>query len=241
MRAFRHPALALLLLVLPNAGLAAQGDPRLARLSPAARVEIARLVDSLIRRGVPAEPLIDKALEGQTKGAPDARIVAAVRAWGIDLGRARAGLGARADEATLVAGASVLRAGVAPDLLAALAAARPDGDLLVPLTAITEMTAAGMPADSAASQIVSLTQHGGSDDQVRETQRRASQGRGQGQGQGPPAAGNRGQGRGQGQPPRTVPNKKGKIPGQGNGNGHGNGSGNGNGNGNGNGHPAQLP
>ena len=237
MRTLSRSAPLILLFAAAATPLAAQGDPRLARLTPATRIEIARLVDSLVRRGVPAEPLIDKALEGQTKGAPDPRIIAAVRAWGVDLGRARAALGARASEATLVAGASVLRAGVAPDALGALAAARPDGDLLVPLTAITEMTAAGMPADSAASRIVTLTRQGGSDDQVRETQRRAVQGRGQGQGQGPPAAGNRGQGRGQGQPPRTVPNKKGKTPGQGNGNGNGNG----NGGGNGNGHPSPHP
>ena len=200
--------------------LSAQGDPRLARLDPRTRVEVARVIDSLARAGVPTEPLIDKALEGQAKGAPGPRIASAVRAWGGDLARTRTALGTTAGEPEVVAGASALRAGVTLAALHDLALARGDQDLLVPLTVITELTATGVTPADAAAAVIQVARSGGNDADFREIQR--SEGRGRGR----PATAGQGQGsNGHAKPPRTVPNKKGKIPGQGSGNGNGNGNG----------------
>src|SRR5438093_634738 len=54
-------------------------DPRLDRLDPDTRAQVATVMDSASRVGLPTEPLIQRALEGATKAAPGARIVAAVR------------------------------------------------------------------------------------------------------------------------------------------------------------------
>ena len=54
-------------------------DPRLERLDPDTRVAVAAVVDSAHGVGLPVEPIIQRALEGVTKGASGARIVAAVR------------------------------------------------------------------------------------------------------------------------------------------------------------------
>jgi hypothetical protein len=203
---------------------AAQGDPRLTRLDPRTREEVARVIDSLAHAGVPVEPLVDKALEGQTKGAPGPRIVAAVRAWGVDLAATRGALGPSAEAPEVVAGASALRAGVTLAALHDLALARGDQDLLVPLAVITELTAAGVPPMDAADAVIQVARSGGSDADFRAIQQSG------GRGHGRPATAGQGPGSGHRdpRPPRTVPNKKGRIPGQGNGNGNGNGNGHGN-------------
>ena len=214
------PAAVVFLSLVVAPAVVAQGDPRLARLDPRTRGEVARVIDSLARAGVPTEPLIDKALEGQAKGAPGARIASAVLAWGGDLARTRAALGTSAGEPEVVAGASALRAGVTLAALHDLAVARGDQALLVPLTVITELTATGVAPADAAEAVIQVARSGGDDDDFRAIQRR------EGRGHGRPATAGQGQGNGAGhaKPPRTVPNKKGNIPGQGNGNGNGNGN-----------------
>jgi hypothetical protein len=208
-------------LLLAATPLAAQGDPRLARLDPETRPQMVRLIDSLARTGLPREPLIDKALEGQAKAAPGPRILAAVRAWGADLARVRDTLGRGSSEPVLVAGASMVRAGVPLSTLGDLARARQGADLLLPLTVITDLTAAGTPPEAAADAVVALAVQGAPDAEFRALQRSA----GRGQGRPPQAGPGRGQGRGQGRPPRTVPGNKGNGKGKGPGNGNGNGGG----------------
>jgi hypothetical protein len=209
-----------LLFIVAAAPLAAQGDPRLARLDPQTRPLMVRLIDSLARTGIPSETLIDKALEGQAKAAPGSRILAAVRTWGADLARVRDTLGRESSEPILVAGASIVRAGVPLSTLGDLARARQGADLLLPLTVITDLTAAGTPPEAAADAVLALAVQGAPDGEFRAMQRSA--GRGQGR---PPHAGQGGnRGRGQGRPPRTVPGNKGNGKGKGNGNGNGNGN-----------------
>ena len=79
-------------------------DPRLERLDPETRSLVVSVVDSARAAGLPSEPLIQRALEGVTKGAPSPRIVAAVRRLAIDLGTARGALGTRATTPELEAG-----------------------------------------------------------------------------------------------------------------------------------------
>ncbi len=54
-------------------------DPRLERLDPDTRSAVVAVLDSARDVGLPVEPMIQRALEGTTKGASGARIVAAVR------------------------------------------------------------------------------------------------------------------------------------------------------------------
>ncbi|HEY6209941.1 MAG TPA: hypothetical protein VIW28_12825, partial [Gemmatimonadales bacterium] len=88
------------------ASAAAGQDPRLARLPPEAQASVGALVDSARAAGLPAEPLVQRALEGATKGAPGDLIVAAVQRLAVDLGRARDALGSSASPAELSAGAA---------------------------------------------------------------------------------------------------------------------------------------
>lgn len=143
-----------------------------ARLQPAARAALERLADSARAGGLPDGPLYAKAAEGVLKGADDARIVGAVRALAREMETARSALGADASGAELVAGASALHAGVAPDELRRLAAARRGGgrgaatparSLAMPLVVMADLVTRGVPASAAASSIDALLARGVSD------------------------------------------------------------------------------
>src|SRR3989442_7090170 len=64
-------------------------DPRLERLDPDTRSAVAAIADSARSVGLPVEPIIQRALEGATKGPSGARILAAVRRFAGDLCTAR--------------------------------------------------------------------------------------------------------------------------------------------------------
>src|SRR6184192_3744536 len=98
-------------------GRQVRNDPRLERLDAEARPLVAGVIDSARAAGLPTEPLVQRALEGATKGAPDTLIVSAVRRLAADRGRARAALGASATPPELEAGAAALRAGAGPAVL----------------------------------------------------------------------------------------------------------------------------
>jgi hypothetical protein len=130
-------------------------DPRLARLDPAARAAVVTFVDSARAAGLPTEPLVQRALEGATKGASADRIVAAVRRLAADLASARAALGPKSIPAELEAGAAALRAGASPTVLADLRRTR-HPPLTVPLAVLADLVASGVPADSAAAAVLAL-------------------------------------------------------------------------------------
>jgi hypothetical protein len=130
-------------------------EPRLARLDSAARAPVAALLDSARAAGLPPEPLIQRALEGTTKGAPPDRVVAAVRRLATDLGRAREALGLSTDPLEVEAGAAALRAGASPAVLAQLRRARHQ-PLMVPLAVLADLVASGVPPDSAAAAVLVL-------------------------------------------------------------------------------------
>ncbi|OLD12962.1 MAG: hypothetical protein AUJ01_15715 [Acidobacteria bacterium 13_1_40CM_3_65_5] len=143
--------LAVLLIV---AQIGAQ-DPRLDRLDPDTRAQVTVVVDSARRVGLPAEPLIQRALEGATKGAPGPRIVTAVRRLSTDLGTARAALGDEASAPELEAGVAALRAGATPQVLANLHGVRRP-PLTMALSVLADLVASGVPADSAAAAVLAL-------------------------------------------------------------------------------------
>jgi len=147
------PVLAALLVGAPAA--AQQVDPRLERLDAATRPVVAALIDSARTASLPTEPLVQRALEGATKGAAGDVIVAAVRRLAGDLERARDALGPTASPAELGAGAAALRAGASQATLAELRHARRE-PLIVPLAVLADLVASGVPVDSAAAAVLSL-------------------------------------------------------------------------------------
>ena len=130
-------------------------DPRLARLDPDTRAAVVAIVDSAHGIGLPVEPIIQRALEGATKGAPSARIVAAVRRLTVDLGTARTALGTNAVEAELEAAVAALRAGATPEVLVHLRDVRRP-PLTMALSVLADLVASGVPADSAAAAVLAL-------------------------------------------------------------------------------------
>jgi len=133
-----------------------------AQLSPASRQVVARLGDSLRAAGLPDQPLYSKAAEGVFKCATEARIIAVVRTLARELGESRAALGARADDADLVAGAAALHVGATPAMLAQLrethraAGSGARSSLATPLIALADLLTRRVPAPAAAAAIDSL-------------------------------------------------------------------------------------
>ncbi len=151
----RLAALPLLLgAVLPRA-LAAQGADPMARvqaaLPAAAAAEFAATVQDARSRGLPVEPLVDKALEGTAKGVAPDRILAVVRALEGDLGRARFLLGAdRGLVASDVAGiADALRRGVPETALRTIAEADGRGSMTMEAHVLADLLEAGVPVEAA--------------------------------------------------------------------------------------------
>jgi hypothetical protein len=136
------------------AQVAAQ-DPRLERLDPETRSLVVAVVDSARAAGLPTEPLVQRALEGTTKGAPGTRIIAAVRRLTVDLGVARTALGARASAPELEAAVAALRAGATPQLLTRLRDVRRP-PLTMALSVLADLVASGVPADSASAAVLAL-------------------------------------------------------------------------------------
>lgn len=145
----------------------ARPDPRLAsRLDARTAAAVQATIGTAVAAGLPGEPLALKALEGASKGARGALIVAAVGRLHARLGEARQVLGAQASEAELVSGASALQAGVDPAALRALRNARANGSLATALSVLTDLVARGVPAATAAETVLALVRDGAADDQL---------------------------------------------------------------------------
>lgn len=185
-------------------------EPRLeGRLTPALRTDVERLADSVRAIGLPVEPLLDKALEGAAKGAPDERILRAVRSLAQRLSEARQSLGSGASADELVVGAEALRGGVAPASLERLRRARGQAALTVPLAVLTDLVARGVPVDTAAAVILQLAERRADDADFDGLRRDVERDIGRGV---PPGAA--ASFRGRGGPPANVPGRGGVPPGQ---------------------------
>jgi len=105
-----HPALTRLAAAQEISGL----DRARQALPPAEARELARIAEQARARGLPPEPLVDKALEGIAKRVPADRVLAVVRARAEQLDHARALLGGSPAAADITATADALQRGV-PD------------------------------------------------------------------------------------------------------------------------------
>lgn len=140
-----------------------QDDTRLARLDSTTRVAVVALVDSARRLRLPIEPLVDKALEGEKKGADGSRIVTAVRGLSAELREARGSLGPGASADEITAGANALHAGMPMrDLSRMRAAAQHAGRprITLPLTVATDLIARNVPVATASDVVLSLLRAG---------------------------------------------------------------------------------
>jgi hypothetical protein len=121
------------------------------------------VLDSARTAGLPAEPLIDKALEGAAKHATTDRIVAVVRDLSARLADARNALGGYGTAEELSAGTAALRAGIAPTTLADLRRLRHNEQVTIPLAVAAELVARGVRPDSASAQVLRLAAAGARD------------------------------------------------------------------------------
>jgi hypothetical protein len=157
----------------PSADYAAGQDPRLtARLDSVTLPQVEAVLTTAQRRGLPLEPLVQKALEGASKGAPGPRIVTAVEAMLADLTRAQEGLGRSANADELVAGAAALRAGATLDMVDQLRRTEPDGGVAVPLAVFADLVAGGMTVAAAWHSVEELAQRGGEEEEFLELRER---------------------------------------------------------------------
>jgi hypothetical protein len=150
--------------IILSASLASAQTGSLARLDTqldsATRVAVLAIVDSARVARLPADILINKALEGAGKRAQGPRIVAAVRTLAGELARSRDALGRASRPEEITAGAHALHAGVpAPDL-GKLRQAAVGRQLTTPLTVLTDLVARGVPAATASTAMVTLAHAG---------------------------------------------------------------------------------
>lgn len=148
------------------AQLAAQ-EPRLAgRLGEPARARVDSMLSVARASRLPTEPLVDRALEGVAKKAPEALIVSAVGRLMGELRLARQAFGEDASAAELNAGASALRAGATGAQLASLRRLRPGKSLTIAAGVFAELVAAGVPADTGIAAVLALASNAGDADYI---------------------------------------------------------------------------
>lgn len=140
------------------------------RVDARIRAMVGALADSLQREGVPAEPMIDYALEGtQKRGAPEV-ILGGVHKWAADLRRARRALGPNATPAEITAGAKALRAGADEQSLTRLRDRKGDVRYASALNTVAYIIPLGVPADTATTILVNLALASATDAQLAELQ-----------------------------------------------------------------------
>lgn len=104
------------------------------------------LVDSARGLALPAEPVIQKALEGASKGADPQTIVSAVRGFVADLAAARVALGEDVAPDALVLGATALDAGISAGQLQQLRSHRRRKSFSGALAGVIYMVSRDVPA-----------------------------------------------------------------------------------------------
>jgi hypothetical protein len=142
------------------------GDPRLARLDSETRTQVLAVVDSAKRENLPVEPLIRRALEGASKGAPSPIIVKVVRTYAHDLRRAREALGPTSSPDEVVAAANALKAGVDVKELERLKQMRAGHRFALSLDVMTALVGQGVSADTVGPAIVGLLLASATDEQI---------------------------------------------------------------------------
>jgi hypothetical protein len=148
----RRVAVTLTLTAVAALRLAAQAPDVAARLvgrvPPEVASAVASIAASAAERGLPVEPLVQKAIEGGAKGKPADRVIAAVRALSDQLAAAADALrsGGRPDADVVEGGAYALGAGLGVKQVQQLArASHPPYDAALTLRVAATLAALGVP------------------------------------------------------------------------------------------------
>ncbi len=166
----RPLVMALGMLVAGSVAGAQVRDPRLGRLDPATAASVQAIVDSARAAGIPAEPIIDKALQAAAHNATPAKTLSHVRSRVEHLRTSHAAL-APATESEITAGADAIRNGVSQQTLTALRRARPSVDLTVPMGVLADLIGRGVAADTAAAVMLQLASMDMRDNELTEFRR----------------------------------------------------------------------
>jgi hypothetical protein len=126
------------------------------RLDATTLQAVTAFIDSSRADGLPEEPLVQKALEGASKGAPGDRIIAAVRNLGTTMRTARTALGPESRDREIIAGAAALRAGADVEGLRNLRLVRGNADLEVPLAVLADLVGLGVQVETAYRSVLDL-------------------------------------------------------------------------------------
>ena len=133
--------LGVVLTVLVARTASAQSEKLSGRFPATIEGSLRALIDSAGQTGLPTEPLVQRALEGASRGVEPERVVNAVRALATRLASARQALGP-VSEPELVAAASALYLGVSPERLGQLRRST-EQSLALPLVVLTDLVGQG--------------------------------------------------------------------------------------------------
>jgi hypothetical protein len=142
-----------LLAALPGALAAQDVGTRLdGRVSPQVRQAVVKIAADAAARGLPVDPLVEKAIEGGAKGVPADRVIAAVQALAGRMGDAMTALregGVSAPTGEVVeGGADAINAGLSNhDVQDLVRASRPPYDPALTLRVAATLAALGVPAN----------------------------------------------------------------------------------------------
>lgn len=145
------------------------------RLGPETAAAVGEVVEAARRDSLPVDPLVARALEGASRGAPGPRIVAAVQKLAGNMRRSRALLGTASTPSELIAASVALSAGVPPETLAQLRPARRDGALLMPLVVLSDLVTRRVPVETASAAVLAAVRADVSDDDLMRLRERIDQ------------------------------------------------------------------
>jgi hypothetical protein len=136
-----------------------------ARVPAAAVPDVVAAMRDARAAGLPTGPLLERALEGASRHIDGAAIVVEVRRFATAMAGARQALGPATSDDEIEAGASALLAGVPPDSLSRLRAARV-GSIVVPLVVLCDFVARGVPQPEAAGDVLQAARARANDAQL---------------------------------------------------------------------------
>lgn len=120
---------------------------------------VTRVADDATRRGLPSEPILNKALEGVTMRRPVETIRTAAERLVTRLDAARTAL-APATPDEMVAGAYAIAAGVPSATLREIRKLQPDEPVHVPIGVLTQLVASKVPVQRAYEKVAELMRSG---------------------------------------------------------------------------------
>lgn len=120
------------------------------------RIELERIIGSARQAGLPAPPLINRALQGAARSVDGQRVVGVVRAYADSMRVALTLLGAGSGDSEIDAGAAALRAGVAREGVRQVRRTRSPGQATTALIVLTDLVRRGVPAPDATVAVTTV-------------------------------------------------------------------------------------